>query len=329
MILPSVALSLLAGLRGVEVGTDTIYYYSMFEHMLEGHGGYFDSEPIFGLIAKISLLLFDAPQAAFIVVAFLTNGLIIYRLWTMRGSYSFSWAMAVYITLIYPQCFNVMRQWLALSIVFFATVYLKDRKAWRFFLLAIVATLVHNSAVVSLLFLLIYCHLKVRGKYERVLIYLLMVIMAFVGIWVAASFLLERYAYFFTSRFQISVSYIYLLKVGLFILYVVFANKMTGSCEPKDDSRRTIGAAPSIGLVELGYGLGLAVSSAGLLFDQLARVGAYFTVLEMLFIAKASNDNYLSILFRLSYSLIMFYNFIIGIALQGLYGITPYSLCLL
>ncbi len=316
-------LASLAGLRETTVGTDTTYYYHMFENMALGYTDYFKTEPIYYLLAKICIVLFGTPQAVLFVTAALTNGLIVYRLWELRDQYSFSWTFCLYIALVYPQCFNVMRQWLALAIVFFALFYLLNGRMLRFVFFALVATLVHNSAIISFLyipFLFLYRVRSMRCNYAVSLCFfgasILVVVLGFDA-------LTQRYRYFFTDRIQVAFSFLFLLKMLIFVFYELIARheprcRLLGRNGCGNDSRHER-------KIELAYGLGIAISSIGMVFDQLGRIAIYFTVLELLFSARIVVNNYYSLYFRLLYILIGAYNFVFGISFQGLYGIAPYS----
>ena len=50
---------------------------------------------------------------------------------------------------------NIMRQWIAVSIVFWGTKYLKDNRYIPFIISVVIATLFHTSAVIGLGYLIV------------------------------------------------------------------------------------------------------------------------------------------------------------------------------
>lgn len=317
-------LGLLAGCRDCSVGTDSVYYYNMFDYIAQGYSGYFRSEPLFLAFAQACLLLWGDPQSVFLGTAIVTNALFVRRLWTMRNSLSFPWLFVMYIMLIYPQSLNVMRQWLALAIVFFATGFLTSHRGFRFVVMVIVAALVHNTAIISFSLLLIHYCCKTRSVTKALIVCIATAVTLVVAFVLVGKFAISRYSYFFSSRANAELSYMYLGKVALYVSYLYYARY-----RPKAGSRKLLDAGyvngGGVAYLDIVYGFGLVLASVGMLYDQLGRIAAYLTVFEIAFIARVVSNNSLALFYRCSYSLIAFYNFFVGIALQGLYGISPYS----
>lgn len=115
-------LSILSGFRGYDVGTDTKHYTRIFNFIY--YGGTSSLE--FGFVYSTEFLMniFKDVQYLFFIYAFFTNAFIIHRLWDFKNVASFSFMCFLYIGIFFPESMNILRQYLALAIVFWGTRYL-------------------------------------------------------------------------------------------------------------------------------------------------------------------------------------------------------------
>ncbi|MBR2009549.1 MAG: EpsG family protein, partial [Peptococcaceae bacterium] len=90
-------LSVIAGLRSVNVGIDTKTYNQMFINIAAGnYGDVFGAEKTFVWIVRFLQIIIKSPVYVFLMLSLLTNTLIIFRLWDFRKQTSFLIAFAYY-----------------------------------------------------------------------------------------------------------------------------------------------------------------------------------------------------------------------------------------
>lgn len=141
-------LSCFVGFRGIEVGDDTETYYRMFNSLRENDFSK-NVEPVFLCLSYVILKLSGGVEAIFFVFALITNACIVVRLWTYRNKVPFYWTCLLYTILYYPQTCNIMRQYLAVSVIFLATILMDRRKYISFAVVVLLMTLIHRSSVVA------------------------------------------------------------------------------------------------------------------------------------------------------------------------------------
>jgi len=146
-------LSLVAGLRAYSVGRDTISYVDIFSYAEKGQFEYIYGEEGFKYFCSFLTKICENPSFIFLVIAILTNLLIVFRLYDFRHQASFTWMVGLYYVLFYFMTLNIIRQFLAVAIVFYASRYLKNNKYLRFLVAIGIATLFHTSSLVGIGFL--------------------------------------------------------------------------------------------------------------------------------------------------------------------------------
>lgn len=126
------------GLRASTVGSDTQEYLSYFLTQ----GSYMEAgwNVLNRLCEPFGFTFFLC------VVAVLTCGLAFARLWELRNTISFPFAVFLYASMFYFYDYNIMRQALAVSLLFWGSRYLLMQKNIKFFLLVACAMLFHKSA---------------------------------------------------------------------------------------------------------------------------------------------------------------------------------------
>lgn len=131
LVLGVVALSLGAGLRNDNVGLDTYQYISAFKTNFSVI--WLFKETGFREISRLLMNAFSGNTTCLLLLyAAVTNALILYRLWDFRKDCSYSYMAFLYITLHYMNTLNIMRQYIAIAIVFFATRFLEKKVILNF-----------------------------------------------------------------------------------------------------------------------------------------------------------------------------------------------------
>ena len=154
-----VALFFFMAFRATSVGTDAVVYRDFYEQIKSRQIGikYGQWEIgfsalcyLFGRLLGLSYLWFQIFTSFVILTCF--------ALFIWKNSSNKFLSLFIFIAFgLYFYSFNVLRQGLALAI-FLAnlTIFLKDRKWWKYFLLLPVAVLMHNSIILCYLLYVVF-----------------------------------------------------------------------------------------------------------------------------------------------------------------------------
>lgn len=170
--------SLLAGLRSVYIGTDVLnYVYPLFS-IAKNSKNYFQylSMPALngGIIQTVSSYEYGYTFLTYIV-AKLTGSFQFLQVIIEFSILSFIYlgikrldmnnisvwmCMLTYYLLFFNNSLNMVRQWMAMSIILFGFKYIKDQKLVKFILTVLCAYLFHSTALLGLFFYFIYWIIK-------------------------------------------------------------------------------------------------------------------------------------------------------------------------
>ncbi len=289
-------LTLVAGLRSFSVGIDTANYVEKYQLIAAGEGEYaYGLEEGFKLFCRLLAAISESGTWLLLVMAFLTNALIVLRFWDLRRVSWFPAMIFCYYGAFYFMSLNGMRQFCAVAIVFYATRFLYRKQLLPFLLGVLLACLLHKSAVLGLLF--VFEELRqwrTLNQRERVLslccLGALPIIIAYVAVLVA------RYVKYFEVT-QTDFGLMLPVKAMLFGVSLIFVCQMArrARCE----------AAPAAGLatdwtedttVEIpgicrAYALGLLLTFFGYIFTtHFERIGWYFYIFEGVYYGTLRRD---------------------------------------
>ncbi len=199
-------LILVFSLRGRTVGTDlenvlTLYEKENFRWTEWGYG--FLGKTI-RLTGSNTLFLF--------VLSMIIYCPLFLGLWENRDSGSYAVSVLVFMLLFYNSTLNIMRQWVAVSIVFFGLRYLKSGSYLKYLVTNTLAVLFHTSAIICLGYLVFDLILSKRLRLKKTLLAAAFVMVLMVG--------LMRYFGDFFNGYLIDRTELYLSEakgsVGLF-----------------------------------------------------------------------------------------------------------------
>lgn len=174
LVLGVVALSLGAGLRNDNVGLDTYQYISAFKTNFSVI--WLFKETGFREISRLLMNAFSGNTTCLLLLyAAVTNALILYRLWDFRKDCSYSYMAFLYITLHYMNTLNIMRQYIAIAIVFFATRFLEKKGYIKFWLAVLLASVFHSSALLGLFFFFVYYWKIAPNKQKKWMLFPLLI----------------------------------------------------------------------------------------------------------------------------------------------------------
>lgn len=171
----------LAALRKMGVGTDTaqyvwllyneadkandfIAYYHSNVYLIYKYVPVSDWELGYLILVYIATKIFNSFQG----VLFATHGLII--LFIYKGLVYFKdkikiwFSMLVFYLMFYNHSLNVMRQWIAMSILFYGFTLLIDNKKVKYLFLVFAASLFHRSGVIGIIVFALYQYINVDKK---------------------------------------------------------------------------------------------------------------------------------------------------------------------
>ncbi len=307
------SLTFVAGLRSYTVGIDTDSYVQIFKQL---HVGYFDTvwgEVGFKYFAKILLEIYNSPTFVFVVFALVTNGLIVFRLWDFKQISSFSYAVACYYIAFYFVSFNVMRQFFAVAIIFYATRYISKKKYICFLIATAVATLFHTSSLAAAMFIVLEVfQWKYLKRIQKFFIGAIIVFSPLAIIYISRE--IQGYSHYFDSASGNSVGFMLVAKLIIYIFGIILFNK----------SHRDKSTEYAIRCVKIYYLLGIILNATGYFFEYMDRIGLPFYVFECTYFGIITQNTKCNQLFKLVLSLLLTYLFIMDLVSNG-QGQLPYE----
>lgn len=300
----AIILSLFCGLRGASVGVDTVNYITNLTYIRERGILFGGSDIGYSLLSYIMMGYFNNPHYALLVFAAITNILVILRLWDFKESSSFTMMVLIFLIFHYPYTFNIVRQYLAVSIIFWGTRYLEKSSYLKYLCFVAIAASMHSSAILGFLLVFIpfgfdkfrLTKIKLVGLFGSVLLII-------VGFNVFQSNF-DKYTKYFQES-ETSVHLITIVKT-LAVLLVIVANR---PFKNKTFSYSYCKTHPMRKEIPIIYTCGLLLSSLGMLHSFMNRIGFYFMMYEMPFWGQAIMARKNRIIFILIISLMLIYSF--------------------
>lgn len=321
------SLGLFAGLRDVSVGIDTQSYYMAILSASPGYSGeqfYNYFEIGFVLLLKGLIFLVKDPHCVILLVSLMIHTLMIETLWSYKNNVSFSFSVFLYYTMYYLETYNVMRQWLAIAIIFFALRYLLEDKYIKFVCFLLIATTMHSSAIICIVFIPIHMLIvhKVPLKYKvligvSIIVYLFFSNYFFTVLGLESVF--DRYKHYYVGgTAAVSFGFYFVLRLCI-VLFALFLLKQT-SCT----LQQSIFIKNIIALTFLGT----LLTMTGYVIRYADRLGTYAVVYEIMLwplLTKSKQMPALAALFKLVAILLALYVFYVGLKGSS-QGQMPYRL---
>ena len=224
----------------------------------------------------------------------------------------------MYVAVFYPQSMNIIRQYLALAIVFYATKFIEERKYAKYCIWNLVAVLFHLSSATGFVILILWLLIIDRHETKRKLWVVVLLICSIPIIFAAVILIYTRYSgYVDSTSAEFS-----LLIVGRIVglLFFLFLRLLRGSpvahCEEPANYTRYITCL---------YSLGILISTAGFVFEFVGRLSFYFLIFEIPFTAVAAFKEK-NFLLKICYLTLALYFLVIKIGVLGENGIMPYTM---
>lgn len=305
-------LALSAGVRGAAVGRDTMAYMNIIESCRGGYSGSVNHHVEKGFVMLIKSILFvhDDPQFVLFIIALIINTLIISRIYSVRNKISFPFSVFSYVALYYLATYSGIRQWIAISVVFFGTKYVFDHKYIKFSIFLLIATAVHNSAVVAFLYIPLDMFFLDRSKvkYKKLFkasIILSPIIICLFFIIIAKSGMADKYNHLLSDDYKsYKLGLSIFAKTGLTILIIMFIKSKDYRFEDKSFYKKVL----------LIYLVGLGINFSGYFYKNIFRIGWYFIIYEVIFFSMVAKTKKSKCLLRYMIIFIIVYLFYRGLS---------------
>lgn len=247
---------LLAGLRDYSIGIDVKNYLNMDRFWAgairaESLGDYLKyylslglREPLFALFIG-AIAQFTGEYRVFLFLSHLIIMVCVYiGAFRMRHKVRPELVLFVFYVLYFNNSLNIIRQYMALAIIFAFFADLEQRKFLRYLLVVLACSLIHTTAILSFACLIVYLLLYPRKQISTVKTWYLLGLSALVVIGTvcllpAVKFLMQtgilssKYNYFFTDEYtRISYTRLALLVIeaaGIIFCYKKFRNDVPHS----------------------------------------------------------------------------------------------------
>lgn len=270
-------LSLCCGLRNKFLGNDTSNYISFF-YDIKHFGIFYGSDIGFSFPSYILMLIFDNPYILLLIYSFVTHYFIIYRLWQLKKEASFAIMILIFSVIYYPYCFNIVRQFIAIALIFWATKYLEKKNYKKFILFNFIAITFHTTAIIGFLYLFFENGIiKIIKKYkDKVIMFLFLLILSIITIF--SSNLTKYLSYFLSLDFNIHTMTIFKLFCALIICFFD-----SHQINEKTLNRKNFFHQLKENKYIIYYFIGLILSLSGMFYNYMNRIGFYFLMFEMPF----------------------------------------------
>ena len=137
------------------VGTDYLSYIQHYFDIIENFSLkfifiYYSREPLYVITTYISYLLFNNYIGSFFIYSIIFMSFIIGGIIYYKEKLSITVSLAIFYVAYYLVFFNISRQMIALSIIFFGSKYLYEKKMLKYVVCIIIAGLFHKTAYIMI-----------------------------------------------------------------------------------------------------------------------------------------------------------------------------------
>ncbi len=181
-----------------KVGTDWYIYDEYFHAINEGTNSF--REPLFNLLNRIIYLFTDDSQLLFVAVAIITLSFTFVAIYQQSKYIPFS-IILYFLSTIYFNSLNQMRQAIAMSIFLYASKFIWNKNWKKYMLWMLVAVGFHISALIYIPVYFLYGW-KAEIKKHIVLFGIVLVSMPVLKVVIVALIKLTPYAWYFDSAYS-------------------------------------------------------------------------------------------------------------------------------
>lgn len=132
------------------VGTDFGGYRGVYKAVIVGKYKNYGFERGYDLLMYITKIFSENYQAIFVITSLIIVGLIFLSI--KRNSSNFYLSIFLFVSMyFYFNSFNVVRQFIAISLICYSLKYVEEKKPINFILLILLATTFHKTSIITLL----------------------------------------------------------------------------------------------------------------------------------------------------------------------------------
>lgn len=283
-----------AGFRNISVGRDTEEYVRI---LINAHNGIlYRKDPGFSILCRI-LMVFNNYSICFIFFSIIIYGFIVARLWELRKYASFCVSCVSFYSFYYFETLNIMRQFCAIAIIFWATRYIERKDYIKFIGCLTFATLCfHKSAIIGCTFFIFeLIFWKSLSKWNKFFLTIGLLSGVVFGGALLPKLLVytQQYKhYFYVKKENIGLRVPALIIILLFSLLVLERKKtLFALLKIKKDSNFEQLRSYTI----LYYIVGVGLSAIGYFYDVTQRIGYYFILYVFVYFGmlfKSSKQKY-------------------------------------
>lgn len=241
----------LAGVRSYTIGTDiTTYGNWMFyaarrqPDLITYLKGYSEIDLLYSILTFFVARFTSSPHWLYFIIGLLIYGFTMKGLINYKGQISICTAWLCFLFIFYGDTLNAMRQSIAMAIVFWAFHFAIEKKYWNYFLATFIATLFHNTAIISFgIFAVYWLLLKRDTVYTRIAIVsgtvlFLLIYGQLLQIFINLGILNDRFSRYVSSGIGFQLNPVLLrmpFLILIFIYYKRFSEAQYGSIKRFDD----------------------------------------------------------------------------------------------
>ncbi len=325
LLLVILIVSLVSGLRGITVGIDTIYYDYAFIHKFP-YSWQFE-EVGFRAISNFLMNCFHDTRYIFLFFSLVINSLIILRLWDFRKKCSFPFMLFLYSLTFYIDTMNIMRQFVAIAIIFYSTKLLDNKHYILFVCVVLATTLIHTSSLLALLMVLVYLWNSLTPN-KRLLLLVPLLFICTAAVFYVINFESHHIANYLSSQnstSNINITFIYRISIFIFSL-LLYKSKKKIIFNKTSDKEQIVEINQDISFKNTCYMyfIGLVLCSVGMFYTSMARLGYYYAIFELVYWGYLVKNSYNKSLNLSMISIYAIYIFMLEL-LAGGSGVFPFT----
>ncbi|MCD8356303.1 MAG: EpsG family protein [Clostridia bacterium] len=310
LLIPILILSFVAGLRAATVGTDTknvlaaILFNRQYGFLVHS------KEWLFHFLCEYLMKLWDNTSFVLFVLALINYSLVFFRLWDFRKSIHIGVAASLFVLFYFGTSLNIIRQSLAVAIIFYSSRYLQERKNIKFLLGVVIASLFHISAFFAAAIPIFFIFADKRLTLKN-----LGAVFAYCfGFGMVGVFLVRFYGGYLHGD-EVDIGLMVMVCIGLLVMtyFPFFMEKYLWKTET--DSTYILGQSPHL-LFALSI-VGYLVQCMGFVFTWAGRAGMYMKFFEIVFFGSVFQSRMYDRLFKIALFVILL--------LLGGYSLWTYS----
>jgi len=295
------------------IGTDYFNYEQYFNSTLHGSG--WNMEWLFRICSTIIMKVFGDTKVVFALYSIVILLLVGYTLF--QNSENYRESLFLFITLGYFFCsLNILRQYLAISVVFFATRYIFKKNYFVFYLLVFFAAGIHRSAIIAVILPLLAIKPFPKSIYIVISLGFLVMPVFRNNIITALSSVVPAYRGYLLRNTQV-------MHIGEIICYVLlFSSFLVLGIQHIDSQKNNRKFAFLFNCLFISF----LFYMVGFFIPNINRISLYFEIYFVMYIPlilALDNDDVRS-RNRLIINVLMFSFFIFIIGYIKRYGVMPY-----